>query len=131
MVDPYCFAERTYELFTEACARGWLAGVRDWPQFKTREESAMQAQQESDALLPEVCCIHDLEKYRLLFNSAWMSAYRALDGPTDRERTVMKSFLVHMPVNEALDFLRYHFSSEEGQVEIRSAYAQFLEQTGD
>ncbi len=54
-----CFAssEGRYVLFTEACVRGWLAAIRDFPRLKNREEGTAQTPQECDAMRLEVCCV--------------------------------------------------------------------------
>ncbi len=54
----YCFVEASGKraLFAEACTRGWLAAVLDFPRLKNREECTAAAQIVPDELRPPIAC---------------------------------------------------------------------------
>jgi len=131
-VANYCFVEASGKraLFAEACTRGWLAAVLDFPRLKNREECTAAAQIVPDELRAEVCCIGgDDSAYRLLVTSAWIGFYMALPRETERQNVIMASVLKAMSTDEALARLRRAFLEEEAQAEIDSAYKQYLDQT--
>lgn len=122
----YCFSERQRELFREACLRGWLAAVIDFPRFKNDVEREAAALAASDALCSEVCCIPDDFAYRRLAASAWCCAYLALGrDSTERDIAIQVSKLKPMSSNEALAYLRLCFSEVGGWAAIDAAYARF------
>ncbi len=125
----YCFLEGRYALFTEACVRGWLAAIRDFPRWKGREEAIVQAQQESETVKTEVCCIQDPEAYYLLFKSAWVSTYTSLEQARERDIVVMALKLKQLPHEEAQTVLRRGFALERVQTVVKNAWKQFVEQT--
>ena len=131
----YCFAgsEGRYALFTEACVRGWLAAILDFPRLKNREESAAQALGECAALKSEVCCIPTEEAYQQLVSAAYVGVYQSLGRMSERELVryiIAVSVLKSSSRDEALTILRPAFSTSQGQAEIDKAYAQFMELPG-
>jgi len=127
----YCFAEPEGRraLFAEACVRGWVAAVRDFPQRKSREECTAQALLECDTLRLEVCCITSEDAYQQLVSSAWVSTYLSLGDLTERETVPYAVELKGKSVDEALAIVRPNLSSNEGRAMIDKIYAQFLEAT--
>jgi hypothetical protein len=128
-MSNYCFAEPEgrQALFAEACARGWVAAICDFPQRKSREECTAPALIECDVLRPEVCCITDESAYQQLVSSAWVGGYAGQQDTTERE-AVQMAYAVKVTSREnVLAIVRYSFTIGEAHEEIDKAYQEFLE----
>jgi hypothetical protein len=129
MAALYCFKDRKLELFQEACTRGFLAAILDFPYPKSQEECIAASQRVPDELRAQVCCVDgDEEGYRTLIISAWCSLYRAHgEHASERESVVEASVLRKMAPDEALRFIRNSFSDDGSRQSIAQAYGRFVE----
>jgi len=121
----YCFLERQQEVFIEACVRGWLAAVLDFPHAKASEEACNQAAQSiPDAMRAEVCCIPENDyPYRHLIVSGWVATYVAVGRDlTEREIVYQKGALARASTLESRAVLRRGMAESKAITEVWSQY---------
>lgn len=130
-MSKFCFEveDERRALFTEACLRGWVAAIQDFPRFKTIEEHDSAAVPTCDVLFLETCHVTDKIAFQSLVISAWKSVYLAASHVPENTLVQYASVIKHKPLDEALAILRPGFLSDEMRPEIGNAYAQYQEAT--
>jgi len=126
MVTTFCFAERRLELWREACVRGWLQAVLDFPKLKSREDAIAFAQHTPDELRSQVCCVTSEFSYRHLVVYGWEAAYRSVKDLSEREIAFQKAILAPRPRDEALVIVQEGCSTDGAKAVLDAAYAQYV-----